>query len=87
MPNISVPVDGRQQWPMATIMMANASLNRPLLSGVEPVGYGSNLYMLKNSWPTPPTTNSNFSASVAASMSAPEAKPRSAASALWPNLK
>jgi hypothetical protein len=86
--NISVPQDGRKQFPMATVMMANASLGRPLLSGVEPVGYGSGMYTLKGSWPTPkPTPTNSFSSAVAASTSAPEAKPRSAASALWPNLK
>jgi hypothetical protein len=83
--NISVPIDGRMQFPMTTVMMANASLGRPLLSGVEPVGY-SDLYTLKNSWPTPkPTPTNSFSSSVAAS-SAPKPKPRSPGHALWPNL-
>ena len=88
--NISVPVDGRMQSPMATVMVANASLGRPLLSGVEPVGYGSGMYTLKGSWPTPkPTPTDSFSSAVAAS-SAPEVTaPRSAAPAraLWPDLK
>jgi hypothetical protein len=84
--NISVPVDGRLQFPMATVMIANASLGRPLLSGVDPVGY-SNLYTLKNSWPKPPTTNSNFSSSVAASSAQEVVKPRqSAARVLWPHM-
>jgi hypothetical protein len=74
------------QFPMATVMVANASLGRPLLSGVEPVGYGSGMYTLKGTWPTPkPTPTNSFSSAVAASV--PEAKPRlSGARALWPHL-
>jgi hypothetical protein len=84
--NISVPQDGRPQFNPATVMIANASMGRWPTAGVETVVPGGN-YILKGTWPTPPTTNSNFSSSVAASQVAPEAKPRSAASALWPNLK
>ena len=81
----TVPVDGRPQFDPATVMVANYSLGRwPLTAGVETVTPGGS-YILKNSWPTPPTTNSNFSSSVAAST--PEAKPRpSGARALWPHL-
>jgi hypothetical protein len=81
----TVPVDGRPQFVPATVMVANHSLGRwPLTAGVETVTPGGS-YILKNSWPTPPTTNSNFSSSVAAST--PEAKPRpSGARALWPHL-
>ena len=83
--NISVPLDGRPQWPASTILTVNAMMGRwPLTSGVETVTPDGR-YILKNSWPTPPATNSSFSSSVVTS--APEAKPRSAASALWPNLK
>jgi len=83
--NISVPLDGRPQWPASTILTVNAMMGRwPLTSGVETVTPDGR-YILKNSWPTPPAANSSFSSSVATS--APEAKPRSAASALWPNLK
>jgi hypothetical protein len=85
--NISVPQDGRMQFPMATVMVANASLGRPLLSGAEPVGYGSGMYTLKGSWPTPkPTPTSSGFSSLTASTSAPETKPRSPGHALWPNL-
>ena len=83
--NISVPLDGRPQWPASTILTINAMMGRwPLTSGVETVTPDGR-YILKNSWPTPPAANSSFSSSVATS--SPEAKPRSAASALWPNLK
>jgi hypothetical protein len=82
--DISVPRDGRPQFNPTTVMVTNALMGRWLTAGVETVVPGGR-YILSGSWPTPPTTNSNFSSSVAAST--PEAKPRrSAASALWPNL-
>jgi len=80
--NISVPQDGRFQFSFADAAVANASLGRMPWHGIEQVG--PDRYVVRGSWPTPPTTNSNFSSSVAAS--APETKPRTAASALWPNL-
>jgi hypothetical protein len=86
MANINVPVDGRKQWPAATIWAANAMMGRWITDGVEEVVPGGD-YILKNSWPTPPTTNSNFSSSVAASQVAPDVAPKSAAHALWPNLR
>jgi hypothetical protein len=83
----TAPVDGRPQFDPATVMIANAQLGRwPLTAGVETVTPGGS-YILKNSWPTPPTTNSNFSSSVAASPAPADTKPRTAASALWPNLR
>ena len=83
--SISVPIDGRFQFNFATAAVANASLGRMPWDGIEQVG--PDAYVVRGSWPTPPVTNSSFSSSVAASQAAPEAKPRSAASALWPNLK
>ena len=83
--SISVPIDGRFQFNFATAAVANASLGRMPWDGIEQVG--PDAYVVRGSWPTPPVTKSNFSSSVAASQAAPEAKPRSAASALWPNLK
>ena len=83
MANISVPVDGRVQFSFATAAVANHSLGRMPWDGIEQVG--PDRYVVRGSWPTPPTTNSNFSSSVAAST--PEAKPRpSGARALWPHL-
>ena len=86
--NISVPQDGRPQFDPTTVMVTNALMGRwPLTAGVETVTPGGK-YILKNSWPKPPATNSNFSSSTAASTSAPEAAPKSsaAARAIWPNL-
>jgi hypothetical protein len=88
MATLTAPWDGRAQFPMATIAMANASLGRPLFDGVDPVGCGSNMYMLRNSWPPAPRSpSSGFSGAVAASQ-APAEAPRSSpgARALWPNL-
>jgi hypothetical protein len=86
MPNLTIPVDGRPQFDPGTVMLANYSLGRwPLTAGVETVTPGGS-YILKNSWPTPPITNSNFSSSVAASVAPAGTKPRTAAQALWPNL-
>jgi hypothetical protein len=84
MASMSVPVDGRMQFSLATAAVANASLGRMPWDGIEQVG--PDAYVVRGSWPTPkPTPTNSFSSAVAAS--APEAKPRSAASALWPNLK
>jgi hypothetical protein len=82
--NISVPVDGRAQFSFATAAVANASLGRMPWDGIEQVG--PDAYVVRGSWPTPKPTPT-FNSSVAASQVAPEARPRSAASALWPNLK
>ena len=84
MANISVPVDGRVQFSFATAAVANHSLGRMPWDGIEQVG--PDRYVVRGSWPTPPTTNSNFSSSVAASQVLPDTKPPTAASALWPNL-
>jgi hypothetical protein len=81
--NISVPVDGRRQFSFADVAVANASLGRMPWDGIEQVG--PDRYVVRGSWPTPKPTPT-FSSSVAASQVAPEAKPRTAASALWPNL-
>jgi len=83
--NISVPRDGRPQFSFMGLALANYAFGRPSLDEVQQIG--PDRYILPNAWPKPPTTNSNFSSAVAASQAAPEAKPRSAASALWPNLK
>jgi hypothetical protein len=88
--NISVPVDGRRQFPMATVVMANASLGRMPFEGVEPVGYGSGLYTIAGQWPTPkPTPTNSFSSAVASTQPVPETAPKSsvAARSIWPNLR
>jgi hypothetical protein len=84
--NISVPQDGRVQWDPTTIHITNAMMGRwPLTAGVEQVTPDGK-YILQNSWPKAPITNSNFSSAVAASTSPPEPKPRSPGHALWPDL-
>ena len=85
--NISVPQDGRPQFDPTTVMITNASMGRWLTDGVETVTPGGK-YILQDTWPKPPATNSNFSSAVAAS-SAPEAAPKSsvAARSIWPNLR
>jgi hypothetical protein len=81
--NISVPRDGRLQFSFATAAVANASLGRMPLAGMEQVG--PDAYVVRGSWPTPKPTPT-FSSAVAASSRAPEAKPRSPGQALWPHL-
>jgi len=86
MANISVPVDGRVQFSFATAAMANHSLGRMPWDGIEQVG--PDRYVLANSWPmSRPSGGGGFSSSVAASVApADTTKPRTAASAPWPNL-
>jgi hypothetical protein len=86
--SISVPVDGRPQFDPTTVMITNAMMGRwPLTAGVEAVVPGGK-YILQDTWPKQPATNSNFNSAVAASTSAPVAAPKSSAAArsLWPNL-
>jgi hypothetical protein len=84
MANINVPVDGRAQYSFATVAVANASLGRMPWAGVEQVG--PDRYVVAGSWPTPTPTPARFSPSVAAAGPPPDERPKSAASALWPNL-
>ena len=86
--NISVPQDGRAQYDPATVWTVNAMAGRWITAGVETMTPGGK-YILANSCPKPPPTNSNFSSAVAASQPAPATAPRSsaAARAIWPNLR
>jgi hypothetical protein len=91
MANINVPVDGRAQFPMATVVMANVSLGRAPFAGVEPVGYGTDLYRVTGSWPKPAPspisqTTSGPSFSGLTSSSAPAPRSMTPARALWPQL-
>jgi hypothetical protein len=80
----TVPVDGRIQASGIAVMMANVALGRPdLFAGVDPVGYGSGLYTIKGSWPSVPLGRPSMPMEEAPQ---PEA-PKTAAGALWPNLK
>jgi hypothetical protein len=87
--NISVPRDGRPQFDPTTVMITNAMMGRwPLTAGVEAVVPGGK-YILQDTWPKPPTTNSSFSSSVAASQAAPKSPSTGSspqARALWPAL-
>jgi len=83
MASISVPVDGRVQFSFADAAVANASLGRMPWDGIEQVG--PDRYVMRGSWPTPAPTPTRFSSSMAAQQ-APDERPKSAASALWPNL-
>jgi hypothetical protein len=84
MATVTAPRDGRAQYSLADVAVANVSLGRWPFAGVEQVG--PDRYVVAGSWPTPaPTPTNSFSSSAAASP-APAAKPRSPASALWPHL-
>ena len=89
MPNLTAPIDGRRQYSFADMAVAHAISGVPL-SRFEQVS--PTAYVVKNSWPQPPTTNrwdgGGFSG-LAASQAVPEEAPRSSAGALalWPNLK
>jgi hypothetical protein len=89
MPNLTIPVDGRRQYSLADVAMANASLGRMPLTGVEQVG--PDRYVIAGSWPQPPTTNrwSGGGGGMSSRPVEPEAAPRSSASAraVWPNLR
>ena len=47
----SVPVDGRRQYSMADVVVANVSLGRMPFAGVEEVFPGR--YVVAGSWPKP----------------------------------
>jgi len=84
--NISVPNDGRPQFDPSVVMITNALAGRSLTAGVETVTPDGR-YILANTWPQPrPSGGGGGFSSLAASQAAPETKPRTAASALWPNL-
>jgi hypothetical protein len=78
----TVPTDGRLQASGLDVMMANTSLGRPAFAGVGQIG--ADRYVLANSWPTPAPTRVSGS-SPAPAVEAPAR--RTAAHALWPNLK
>jgi hypothetical protein len=79
----SVPIDGRPQFPMLPVVLANHDLGRPLFAGVETVTPGGH-YILANSWPAPRTTSPS---PAMPAQQAPDSRPKTAAAALWPNLK
>jgi hypothetical protein len=78
----TVPIDSRPQFSMLDVILANTKLGRPPFAGVEQVG--PDRYVVAGSWPAAPARDS-FSPLVAAS-AVPDSRPKTAASALWPNL-
>ena len=84
----TVPIDGRPQFSTLDVTLANVSLGRSPLHGVQQIG--PDRYVLAGSWPTPIKAN-GFSGPVASEgegASSPDfPKPRTPGRALWPNLK
>jgi hypothetical protein len=81
----TVPTDGRPQFDPSTVMIANASLGRPLTAGVETVTpWGS--YILANTWPKPRPSQPTSGFSGLASSPAAEPRPMTPGRALWPHL-
>jgi hypothetical protein len=79
----SVPVDGRPQYPMSAVWMANAAAGRWITAGVQQqVG---DRYIL-DKWLAP--TRASYGSPAGAVEGEPAApKSTAAALALWPNLK
>jgi hypothetical protein len=76
----TVPVDGRRQFDGLSVMMANHSLGRAPLAGVERIG--PDAYVLAGSWPAPRTVSTGPS-----SRPEPEPeRPKTPGQILWPNL-
>ena len=84
----TVPVDGRPQFSLVDVAI-NVGLGRRAFAGFEQIG--PDRYVLAGSFPAPKA--SDYGATPIspregwASSPAPDAAPRSAGAALWPNLK
>jgi hypothetical protein len=77
---MDVPVDGRKQFSQLQVILANTSLGRMPLAGVERIG--PDAYVAAGSWPTPRPVSTGPS-----SIPEPEPeRPKTPASALWPHL-
>jgi hypothetical protein len=83
----SVPVDGRRQYSMADVVVANVSLGRMPFAGVEEVFPGR--YVVAGSWPKPTSPGGSGFSGLAAAEAEPAEAPRSSAAArsLWPQLR
>jgi hypothetical protein len=84
MPTMTVPTDGRPQFSFLDLALSNYVFGRPSLADVRQIG--PDRFILPNAWPAPRASGGGFSSAVASTQAAPETKPRTAASALWPNL-
>jgi hypothetical protein len=84
----TVPRDGRVQYSTVQMAVGHAIGHIPL-DAFEPVGYGSDRYMLKGSWPTPKPNPPSSSAGLSSAPPEPDAGPTSSpgARAVWPQLK
>jgi hypothetical protein len=76
----SVPLDGRRQFSTTDVLLANVSLGRSPLAGVEQVG--PDRYVLAGSFPTPRPVSIGPSTFVAEE----PARPKTAGQLLWPHL-
>jgi hypothetical protein len=85
MATITAPTDPRPQFTTVGLALAHAFGGGPSLDQFQQIG--PDRYILPNAWPTPKASGEGFSSAVAASQAAPEVKPRTAASALWPHLR
>ena len=87
MPTMTVPTDGRPQFSFLEHAVSNNAFGRPSLDEVQQIA--PDRYILPNSWrrPRPSGGGGGFSSAVAASQPVPDAAPKSAAHALWPNLR
>jgi hypothetical protein len=77
----TIPLDGRAQYSMADVVVANVGSGREPFAGVKQIG--ADRYVLANSWPAPVKGDpwaGGFSPE------APVSRPRTPASALWPDL-
>jgi hypothetical protein len=86
---MQVPVDGRPQLDLATLVIANHSVGRMPFDGVETTTPDGR-YILKNSWPPPkpsdPWSGGGFSGLTAAKAPV-EASSSPQARSLWPQLR
>jgi hypothetical protein len=81
----TVPVDGRAQYDLATLLMAGHALGRLPFADVETVTPGGS-YILKNSWPASSRVKFDGPPTAPAPNAAPKTSTR-AARAIWPDLK
>jgi hypothetical protein len=77
----TVPIDGRPQYPQSAVELVNAQWGRHPQAGVAQSGPG--FYILEKYPPAPRTSRQSPMVEVGP----PDAVPKTAAAALWPNLR
>jgi hypothetical protein len=80
---LTVPVDGRAQYSFADVAVANVSLGRMPLDGMEQVG--PDRYVVAGSWPA--STRVKFDRPSTAPVEVAAPRKQDAAHALWPDMK